>query len=1108
MPKTFLAVGFFLCFALFGGLNAQNNYWKAIDENEIIDSGERLITPSKYETFELDFTRMETLLSRKVNFYAQSETRISIPRPDGKLQEFKLERNGLMPVELAARYPQIQSFNAEATDGSGAWAKIDIGPLGFHAMVKQAGADTWFVDPYQYGENEHYLSFFRADRQLPPGEQQMECYFENEIKNRKRAEDTSTPFKSQAGDCMLRTYRLALSTTAEYGNFHGGTTASIMAAVVTTMNRVNGIFETDIGVTMILVGNTDLLFYSGATGSDPFTNGNGGTMLGENITECNNVIGSGNYDIGHVFSTGGGGVAYLASVCTGNKGGGVTGQGSPVGDTFDVDYVAHEMGHQYGGNHTQNNSCNRSANAAMEPGSASTIMGYAGICAPNVQNNSDDHFHAHSIAEMSSNITGGNSSSCPVISSDGNNQPSVSARTDVTIPISTPFELVAVGNDPDGDPITYCWEQMDPDVATMPPTATNTAGPAFRSNSPVTSPVRTLPNITDLVNNVSPTWEVLSSVNRHYDWRVTIRDNNPGLGCTAEDNMRVNVSSNSGPFLIEVPNTNVSWTGSTPETVNWDVAGTINAPVSCANVDILLSLDGGFTYPIVLATEVANDGSHGIIVPNNATTTARVKVICSDNIFFDISNQNFTITAPTIPDFVLSLDSPTISVCAGQATSTIVNIVGVAGFTSPVTLNVTGLPTGANWNLSTNPVSPTGTSTLTISSTASLATGDYNFNVEGSGGGEFHSISGTLLVTAAAPGAITLSNPTNGSNVAIDPSLSWNLDADASEYEINIATDAGMSTIIETATGLTGNSYNPSNLIGSATYYWTVTGSNGCGEGVASNVENFITAAIPYCESEGGTSGIEEWIETFEIDGETNNTSGADDGYGDYNAIVFNASYGQTYDVTITPGFIPDGPWNEYYRIWIDFNSDSDFEDTGEMVFESGPSTTIVTGSFTLPASGANLTTRMRVSMQYDAFAAPCGSFNWGEVEDYTIVLSSDCPDDDNDSVCNDNDICPGGNDNVDTDNDNTPDFCDTCPNSATGDSDGDGVCDDLDICAGGNDNDDADGDNTPDFCDACPNSATGDSDGDGVCDDIDICPGGYDNVDTDNDNTPDFCDD
>ena len=346
-----------------------------------------------------------------------------------------------------------------------------------------------------------------------------------------------------------------------------------------------------------------------------------------------------------------------------NKAGGVTGGGSPVGDPFDIDYVAHEMGHQFGANHTQNNSCNSNSATAVEPGSASTIMGYAGICSPNVQSNSDDHFHGVNLQEIGSFITG-SGHTCPVVIPLTNSAPIVTSTNaaGVTIPASTPFALSVIATDVDANTLSYCWEQMDNATGfTMPPSATSTGGPNFRSLSPATSPTRYFPNLPDVLAGSSPTWEVLSSVSRTMDFRVSVRDNSAGAGCTDHADITINIDGSSGPFLVNYPsNTGITWAANSSETVSWNVSGTDNAPVACANVDVLLSTDGGLTFPIVLISNTTNDGSQTVIVPGVVTTnTARVMVICSNGTFFDVSNNNFTITSNTSP--VYGCTDPTAS---------------------------------------------------------------------------------------------------------------------------------------------------------------------------------------------------------------------------------------------------------------------------------------------------------------------------------------------------------------------------------------------------------------------------------------------------------------
>ncbi|MFN0216001.1 MAG: reprolysin-like metallopeptidase, partial [Saprospiraceae bacterium] len=399
-----------------------------------------------------------------------------------------------------------------------------------------------------------------------------------------------------------------------------------------------------------LVNNNDtLIFLDGNT--DPYSNNNGGAMLNQNQTTCNNRIGNANYDIGHVFSTGGGGVAVLACVCSsGNKAKGVTGGSDPVGDAFDIDYVAHEMGHQFGCNHTFNGthgSCNgnRSLPSAYEPGSGSTIMAYAGICDDqDVQPHSDAYFHAKSLLDAGAFVTGGGHT-CDNEVITGNNAPTANAGADYTIPKSTPFVLTATGSDADGDPITYCWEQYNNGDSTQPPDGTDLDGPNFRSLIPTSEPKRYFPALGEVINNNNPTWEVLSSVGRTMNFRVTVRDNYGGAGCTKEDNMVLTVAGGAGPFEVTAPNTPVSWVGNTTRPVTWDVAGTAGAPVSSANVKISLSIDGGWTYPTVILASTPNDGIELITVPNTPSNNCRIKVEGVGNVFYDISDVDFIISA-------------------------------------------------------------------------------------------------------------------------------------------------------------------------------------------------------------------------------------------------------------------------------------------------------------------------------------------------------------------------------------------------------------------------------------------------------------------------------
>ncbi len=658
---------------------AQTNMWQNID-SEPNSLGLKQIIPENYKVFRLDILSMKLVLSKTPLEFTLAAKRsnaiLELPMPDGSLEEFVIVESPMMEAELAKQFPEIKTYSGYNLKNPSTTAQIDFTPKGFHAMVLSANG-TVFIDPYNSGTIEYYIAYDKKDLKT---KKSFSCGFDQikqpsiDTPNKPASNNrVQSPFgiKDSIGDGVLRHYRLALAATGEYTAFHGGTVALALAAQVTTMNRVNGVFLKDFAVKMNIVANNNLVIYTnGAT--DPYTNNDGGVLLGENISNLNLVIGTANYDIGHVFSTGGGGVAYLGSPCTTFKAGGVTGSGSPVGDAFDIDYVAHEMGHQFGGNHSYNNSCsnNRNNSTAFEPGSGSTIMSYAGICDPNVQSNSDAFFHGGNLTEMHTFITTGDGNACSSKPSYTNAIPIITSNSSSqTIPKGTPFLLTSTATDTDGNgSLTYCWEQMNNEISAQPPVSTAIGGPSFKSFLPTTNNSRYFPRIQDLVANVSPTWEVLPTVSRTLNFRLVVRDNAVGGGANDKVDIVLTVDGNSGPLLVNIPSSaGINWAALSNQTVTWNVANTTNAPVSCANVDILLSTDGGLTYPTTLATNVPNNGSAIVTLPNISSTTARIMVKGTSRAFFDISNNNFTISPCVIPNPPTSVSVSSTAICSGSS---------------------------------------------------------------------------------------------------------------------------------------------------------------------------------------------------------------------------------------------------------------------------------------------------------------------------------------------------------------------------------------------------------------------------------------------------------
>ena len=695
---------------------SSDGLWQAVDQTPAQHrGGEPWVRPNVFQGAVLDQNVLAQLLSQaplEDTPEAAAQTLLmSLPMPEGGFALFRIVESPIMEPGLAAQFPEIKTYCGQGLDDPAATVRLDTTPLGFHAQVLSPNGN-YYIDPYTKGDNDFYASYHKRDL---TDIHNFACYpAEDGVEAPLAALRDSGDLRASGG--TRRTYRLANACTGEYAAYFGGTVALAQAAIVTAINRVTGVYETECAIRLTLIANNTSIVYTNSS-TDPYTNNNGSTMLGQNISTCNSVIGSANYDIGHVFSTGGGGVAYLGVVCTSNKAGGVTGSSAPVGDAYYIDYVAHEMGHQFGANHNFNGtagSCgggNRNASTAYEPGSGSTIMAYAGICSgDDLQAHSDPYFCTANYGEIMAYVAG--SGTCSSNTATGNNYPTINAGLDYTIPKQTPFQLTATGSDPDGDTITYFWEERDLGAAQSASGgifADNGTSPFIRPWTPTTDPSRIVPRLSNLLANTFAIGEQLPNTNRTVHFRCTARDNRAGGGGVNYDDMNITVTTAAGPFQVTSPNTAVSWSGT--QTVTWNVASTTASPVSCANVRIRLSTDGGNTWPTELLASTPNDGSQTVTLPNISTTTARIRVEAVGNIFFDISNVNFTITpAGTPPSFTLQPSNQT--VCSGQSASFTVAATGTPTPTYRWRKGTTELSNGGNISgatsttLTINPAGP------------------------------------------------------------------------------------------------------------------------------------------------------------------------------------------------------------------------------------------------------------------------------------------------------------------------------------------------------------------------------------------------------------------
>ncbi|MGH1520493.1 reprolysin-like metallopeptidase [Chryseobacterium sp. JK1] len=647
--KKLLSLGIFIISISLG--KAQDFFTKISERSITSDPKSRTVQPEKFLTYQLKVADLKNYFNA-VPELGDSDFKgkapiIVLPMADGSKAKFRVWKSSVMAPKLAGQFPQIVTLTGQGIDDQYATIKLDFTELGFHAQIKSVIAGDTYIDPYAKNNIDNYIIYKKSDL-INKNPMTCETHAEDLQVEKKNAQKTVTP----SVGTQIRIFRFAVACTGEYAVAATGTAtptvAQTLSAIVTSVNRVNGVYEQEVASRLVLVDNeTNAIFTNAAT--DPFNgNNNANTLINESQTQIDLLIGNANYDIGHTFSTGGGGLAGLGVICSNSsKARGITGSPNPVGDPYDIDYVAHEVGHQFGGPHTFNattGSCgggNRSAANAVEPGSGITIMAYAGIClsSNNLAANSIPIFHTRSFQSITTKVQ---STTCQVTNPVANTAPVVNAGNNYTIPKSTPFKLTGSATDAENTGLTYCWEQNDVGPAGNWNAPIGNAA-IFRSFIPTTVPYRYFPKITDVINNTTTIGEILPSYARTMEFRLTVRDNNAGCAGVANDDAIVTVVDSAGPFTVTAPNTAVSWTGNSTQTITWDVANTTDVPVSCANVSIYLSTDGGLTYPITILASTPNDGSETITIPDVNTTQARIMVAGEGNVFYNINPINFTI---------------------------------------------------------------------------------------------------------------------------------------------------------------------------------------------------------------------------------------------------------------------------------------------------------------------------------------------------------------------------------------------------------------------------------------------------------------------------------
>lgn len=764
MKKLLLFVSIVL---VFSGNSYGQQLWRKVSNPETLKEVlARDSNPIQYEIYALDMNLLKSQLAAAPSRLSKTASNVvvSFPNADGKLQKYRMFEASVMDPELAKRHENIQSYVGKGIDDPTASIRITTTIFGLHTMTL-SGNGTSYIDPYTK-DLKNYIVY---NREGMTSSKSHSCGVkETDSSVNETNGDTSL---LRANNSLFKTYRLAMACTFEYAAYHvnaaglnNGTLAQKKAAVLAAMNvsmaRINGVYERDMSLTMVIVPNNEEIIFvrTPEITDDGFTNNTPSVLINESQAKIDAIIGHDNYDIGHTVSTQGGGLA-TAAVCQTSKARGITGTESPVGDPYDIDFVAHEMGHQFGASHTFNSdqeNCdgNRVTTSAFEPGSGTTIMAYAGICSPdNVQLHSDAYFHARSLIQMFTAING--SANCATAVANNNAAPVVSAGGDYRIPFGTPFVLTGSATDADNDALTYCWEQYNFQISEQPPLPGSVLGPNFRSYNPTASPERYFPKMSDiLANNLTPIWEVLPNVSRSMAFSLVVRDNGSPLGGQTERATMALVFANVGPFKITSQSSLSTWAKNSSQTVTWDVAGTDANGINTQFVNIKFSTDGGLTFPYTLAENTANDGSEAITVPDALTQTGRIKIEAVGNIYFAIN------ASPILVGYELATVCNTYEFTGGAFAIPD----GVNGYTVK-TINVPTSGTISDVNVSVNITHPN-LQNINIAVVRPGGTTNVLFNQQCAGSENMN-----VTFDNEAP-ALTCSSPLNGSFQAPNYNLS------------------------------------------------------------------------------------------------------------------------------------------------------------------------------------------------------------------------------------------------------------------------------------------------------------------------------------------------
>ncbi|MEZ4956857.1 MAG: M12 family metallo-peptidase [Saprospiraceae bacterium] len=836
------------------------NFWKQVQHHQVFlpEKSETVTMPDNYLIYSLDLDEMRNYLRdapmEGTEEAFNSNLLVKIPLPDGSFETFITWESPILHPDLGAKYPTIKTFAGKGVENPSRVVRFGFSLAGFHAIVpsENGGAIT---ESYATNQDQYYITYAHSgflfeNLNIPAVKYIVEKEASSEHNPASSNWESEVGFRG-GGDGALterRDYLFVLACTGEFGQMHGGNPEIVLGKLAEALNAMNMLLERDIDVRFTMHPNNDQVVYTNPA-ADPYTNANqGGALLSQNQTNIDNVIGVAGYDVGHVYTgpcTDVGGVVS-GTVCATGKARGVTCNFSTSVIQTTLSIAAHEIMHQFSGGHTFNYCPGQegqfSSSSAWEPGSGSTILSYQGSCgqANNVPGPATLQYHAGNIDEVWSytRFQGGNV--CVNVTQTSNHSPVVTENylDGFYIPIGTPFELEVSATDADGDALTYSWEQMNRTPSSPVGSPVGDA-PTFRVYDHTTSPMRVFPKLSTILNNSSDNFEVLPTFSKNLNFRCVVRDNNlsEGAGGVTWQDVSFKATDTAGPFLVSYPNMGgIKWTAGEEVEVTWDVANTDNDLVKCKSVNIWLSKNGGLNFDYLLIASTPNDGSEVITVPEYIGSAIRLRIEAADNIFFDLSNNNFEIQPATDAGFSTTISPQYQQSCVPGNNLVEVEIQSILGFDQPVQLDIVdGLPPNAVVNFSANPVMPGESSIIDFNMNEVTDIGLFEITLREISGTDTLYRSVFLDVVFNDFSAMVLDGPVNGgSDYGLLPTFTWtNLpNADSYDFQLSTTPQFEPDDIIAEEFDLTSTSLLIDLALEENTlYYWRIRPSNGCGKG-------------------------------------------------------------------------------------------------------------------------------------------------------------------------------------------------------------------------------------------------------------------------------------